>query len=1284
MSYKNIKHSNKKKGGIIINKTNIEEILEDNEKEIHKIFHISDVHIFKYDRHVEFRDVFNNLFQMLKKDAKPYNKSLIVVTGDILDRGMDLSPECVELLQDLYIGLTEICDVVTINGNHDYKGASVNYLNPLYPFIQKAFHPSSGNKSYILSDDKSYVYNNILFGVTTCFTNKVTPCRKKTDKIKIALYHGQFYKSIACNGFQFDDDNLFNCESFEEYDYVLLGDIHKHQYLNKKKTIGYAGSLVQLKRDESTLDHGYIKWEIMKGKSTFVRVPNNKMKLEINYEDGLKLDDLTLSKDLDIKINHKSKVTKEEIEKFIDQIQKKMTGDAQLTYVNRVDYSDSKMKINVDVKGKKISLIQLKNDNDVINLVLEYAKNEGNHDAKMRKKIKILLAKLLKEVDFRYSSKMKSIKLNFLKFNNAFIYGENNHVNFKKFKNIMGINSPNYSGKSSFIDIILFSIFGEHMRGDANRKSALKVGKYELSTEISLNVNNKEYTIKRRYTRKGITSKGGRDTGTYLVEVYCDNVKVRETSKMDEYKKLMNYVTENICTIDDVLRQAIILQKGSEGFVNLRSDARNNARKDYLLKMVNLDLFNRLQDQITKLKNQAAVNKRSANSILSKLTGDIKDKSEKGLKATRALYNEEFARFTDDRGLNLIDIDEAMARYDDINKAYIEDDFLLKKNNYDEHINDKISKSDVNLQQLKNNRTSLEKKLHKICKEYNDMCSTTSDLKETIDKEFNKVTDRNDKFNSRKAKKIQKLKFKIDWLYDNIMHIKTKYNVTELDDKINTIKIKLEDDNDEIYKIEDSITKLNGELVDIIDEQKIKDKFDELSSLQEKLIKADDSAEATSSEISSYNDKLEKLKNHKYNPKCKECMDNTITKEKLYLEGMISDKESHLEMIKKDSKKLTKNISDLIMYKHEFEKLICDLTNNEKIMSKINEGNEKIIKLDNRKQELSNDVTRLYEKRTDCVLAVKTERNNKCIKQYIKLYKLEKDLVSSMKCESYVMFEYKMLRYNSLCEYKNTLEKEIKSIEKDIKVIQSSYDLEISNKNNLLQFEKDNESMIEVKARFDETTIRLNNQMDEINQLRSDGEQYINNIALIKNKIDNINTCIKEKKRIDDDNEVCNNIVNMFKYSDKKEGIIDNIISTNILPYLQNIINEILDSIDGHFTIELKSYNGQINIYTKKNNSGGIDANSSSGYEGDLLNLMFRLAFNKINNYIDMDFLIIDEGLKFSDNKNKEVIKRLIEHMKDSYEWIIMISHDDFIKTFYDQDINIEKISDNESKLIFV
>ena len=63
--------------------------------------------------------------------------------------------------------------------------------------------------------------------------------------------------------------------NFEGYDMGLLGDIHKHQWLNKNQNIGYAGSLIQQNNGETLKFHGLIKWNVSKSKGEFVEMPNN-------------------------------------------------------------------------------------------------------------------------------------------------------------------------------------------------------------------------------------------------------------------------------------------------------------------------------------------------------------------------------------------------------------------------------------------------------------------------------------------------------------------------------------------------------------------------------------------------------------------------------------------------------------------------------------------------------------------------------------------------------------------------------------------------------------------------------------------------------------------------------------------------------------------------------------------------------------------------------------------------------------------------------------------------
>ena len=54
-----------------------------------------------------------------------------------------------------------------------------------------------------------------------------------------------------------------------------FGDIHKFQYLNKDKTMAYAGSLIQQNHGETIQGHGFIKWNLQTKDSQFFEVKNN-------------------------------------------------------------------------------------------------------------------------------------------------------------------------------------------------------------------------------------------------------------------------------------------------------------------------------------------------------------------------------------------------------------------------------------------------------------------------------------------------------------------------------------------------------------------------------------------------------------------------------------------------------------------------------------------------------------------------------------------------------------------------------------------------------------------------------------------------------------------------------------------------------------------------------------------------------------------------------------------------------------------------------------------------
>ena len=77
--------------------------------------------------------------------------------------------------------------------------------------------------------------------------------------INIALFHGAVRGSLTDIDWQLGGE--VNLGFFKEYDFALLGDIHKRQFLDKNKTVAYCGSTIQQNYGE-TPDKGFLLWDI--------------------------------------------------------------------------------------------------------------------------------------------------------------------------------------------------------------------------------------------------------------------------------------------------------------------------------------------------------------------------------------------------------------------------------------------------------------------------------------------------------------------------------------------------------------------------------------------------------------------------------------------------------------------------------------------------------------------------------------------------------------------------------------------------------------------------------------------------------------------------------------------------------------------------------------------------------------------------------------------------------------------------------------------------------------
>ena len=78
---------------------------------------------------------------------------------------------------------------------------------------------------------------------------------------------------------------FISIKTFKGYNIAMLGDIHKRQFLNDDKTIGYPGSLIQQNFAEDP-EKGFLLWDLDTRTSTFHHVKNDFGFKVIEVKDG--------------------------------------------------------------------------------------------------------------------------------------------------------------------------------------------------------------------------------------------------------------------------------------------------------------------------------------------------------------------------------------------------------------------------------------------------------------------------------------------------------------------------------------------------------------------------------------------------------------------------------------------------------------------------------------------------------------------------------------------------------------------------------------------------------------------------------------------------------------------------------------------------------------------------------------------------------------------------------------------------------------------------------------
>jgi DNA repair exonuclease SbcCD nuclease subunit len=139
-----------------------------------KIYHISDIQIRNLKRHIEYEQVFNNLYDYIKKDTKD---AVVFIGGDIAHSKTDMSPELVDQLSRLFKNLSELCPTLLIAGNHDCNLNNKSRLDVLTPIVDNI----KNENLHYLKDTGVYYIADTAFSVLDVWDDEASKIPDPAD-----------------------------------------------------------------------------------------------------------------------------------------------------------------------------------------------------------------------------------------------------------------------------------------------------------------------------------------------------------------------------------------------------------------------------------------------------------------------------------------------------------------------------------------------------------------------------------------------------------------------------------------------------------------------------------------------------------------------------------------------------------------------------------------------------------------------------------------------------------------------------------------------------------------------------------------------------------------------------------------------------------------------------------------------------------------------------------------------------------------------------------------------
>ena len=542
---------------------------------MYKIAHIADTHIKNLKFHYEYKIVFEQLYETLRKENVDY----IVHCGDIAHTKTQISPEFVELCSDFFRNLANIAPTYILLGNHDGNLKNSSRQDALSPIVKALDLP---DLHLLKNAGETVLEPDLALNVLSVFDEDNWVAPSDNSRINIALYHGAVSGVKTDTGWVMDHGD-HDIGVFAGHDFAMLGDIHKtNQILDTEGRVRYCGSTVQQNHGE-TNDKGFLIWEI-EDKNTFdvshhvllnpkpfvtiELTPKGRMPRGTKVPPGARLR-LVSNNNLPLDVMRKAV-----------EVAKHRFKPESITFLNRAAGERGTVDIGA---GFKVENLRDKGVQE--NLIREYLTDYEPPEETLERVF---------ELNRKYNSHIEENEdiarnvnwnINRFEWDNLFNYGESNTLDFTNLNGIVGIFGKNYSGKSSVIDGMLYTMFNTTSKNERKNYNIINQNKKNCIGTIDLQIGEKTYTIERKSEKyikrlKGVETNEAR---TFLDFTQDGDLSLNGTTRNETDAN----IRKQFGTIEDFLLTSMASQLDSLSFIKEGS----TKRKEILAKFLDLEIF---------------------------------------------------------------------------------------------------------------------------------------------------------------------------------------------------------------------------------------------------------------------------------------------------------------------------------------------------------------------------------------------------------------------------------------------------------------------------------------------------------------------------------------------------------------------------------------------------------------------------------------------------------------------------------------------------------------------